>query len=52
MVTHHEVVDPGVACTADYPIVETTVPLGSDFEPGKEYTVTVNSDVTLTFVAE
>ena len=52
VVTHHEVVDPGVVCTADYPIVETTVPLGSDFEPGTEYTVTVNSDVTLTFVAE
>ena len=52
VVTHHEVVDPGVVCSADYPIVETTVPLGSDFEPGKEYTVTVNSDVTLTFVAE
>ena len=52
VVTHHEVVDPGVACTADYPIVETTVPLGADFEPGREYTVTVNSDVTLTFVAE
>ena len=50
IVTHHEVVDPGVACTADYAIVESTVPLGSDFEPGTEYTVTVNSDV-LTFVA-
>ena len=52
VVTHHEVVDPGVVCTADYPIVEMTVPLGSDFEPGREYTVTVNSDVTVSFVAE
>ena len=30
-VTHHEVADPYVICTADYPIVETTIPLGSDF---------------------
>ena len=52
VVTHHEVVDPGVVCTADYAIVETTVPLGSDFEPGQKYTVTVNSDVTVSFVAE
>ncbi len=52
VVTHHENVDPNVACTADLPIVETTVPLGGGFEPGREYTVTVNSDVTVSFVAE
>ena len=51
LVTHHENVEPDVACTADFPIIETTVPLGSDFEPGEEYTVTVNSDVTVSFVA-
>ena len=34
VITHHQVADPRVACTADYPVVETTVPLGSDFEPG------------------
>ena len=49
--THHEVADPFVVCTADYPILETLIPLGSDFEPGKEYTVRVNSDATQTFLA-
>ena len=51
-VTHHEVAEPNVICTADYPIVETSIPLGSDFEPGTEYTVTVNSETTETFVAQ
>ncbi len=50
-ITHHQVVDPLVMCTADYPVVETDVPLGSDFEPGVEYTVNVNSDTTRSFVA-
>ena len=50
-VTHHEVADQFVICTADYPIVETSIPLGSDFEPGVEYSITVNSDTTETFVA-
>ncbi len=50
-VTHHEVADPDVVCTADFPIIESAIPLGSDFEPGKEYTVSVNSDATTTFVA-
>ena len=40
-----------VACTADYRYHEFSVPLGTDFEPGKTYTVKVN-DVTRTFVAE
>ena len=50
-ITHHEVADPQVVCTADFPIVETDVPLGSDFEPGAEYTVNINDDTTVTFVA-
>ena len=50
-VTHHEVADPDVVCTADYPTVETYVPLGSDFEPGTEYTVTVNGDTVGSFTA-
>ena len=50
-ITHHEVADPFVACTADYPVVETLVPLGSDFEPGVDYTVSVNSETTRSFVA-
>ena len=51
VITHHEVADPLVVCTADYPVVETTVPLGSDFELGLEYTVTVNGDAVQSFVA-
>ena len=50
-VTHHEVADPSVICTADYPTLETSIPLGADFEPGQEYTVSVNSDTTHTFLA-
>ena len=52
VVTHHEVADPLTACTADYPIVETNIPLGSDFEPGKEYIVRVNSDTVVSFEAQ
>ena len=51
IVTHHEVSDLDVACTADYPIVETYVPLGSNFEPGVEYAVTVNGDSVGSFTA-
>ena len=50
-VAHHEVADPDVVCTADYPTVETYVPLASDFEPGTEYTVTVNGDTVGSFTA-
>ena len=51
-VTHHEVVDPLVTCTEGWsPAVETDVLLGSDFEPGMEYTVRVNSNTTKSFVA-
>ena len=51
LITHHQVADPNVVCTADYPVVETTVPLGADFEPGAEYTIVVNADTIVTFVA-
>ena len=51
VITHHEPADPDAVCTADYPIVETTVPLGSDFEPGIEYTVVVNGETRAAFVA-
>ncbi len=50
-ITHHYVVAKDVICTADYPIVETVVPLGADFEAGVEYTVSVNGDTTTSFVA-
>ena len=42
---------PFAVCTADYPTVETDVPLGADFEPGVKYTVSVNSDTVTSFVA-
>ena len=51
VITHHEVADPTVVCTADFPILETDVPLGSEFEPGAEYTVTVNNNTSATFIA-
>ncbi|MDE2824122.1 MAG: YbaY family lipoprotein [Chloroflexota bacterium] len=51
-ITHHEVADQMVICTADFPIVETVVPLGSDFESGEKYTVRVNSDKVTSFVAQ
>ena len=50
-ITHHEVADRLVACTADYPSVETVVPLGSGFEPGEKYEVRVNSEAAA-FVAQ
>ena len=51
VITHHEVADPNVVCTADFPILETDVPLGSDFNSGAEYTVNVNEDTSVTFFA-
>ena len=50
-ITHHQVADQSTICTMDYPVVETVVPLGSDFEQGMEYTVSVNSETTRSFVA-
>ena len=52
VVTHHEVADRLVVCTADFPIVETNIPLGSGFESGEKYTIRVNSDTTTSFVAQ
>ena len=52
IVTHHEVADQEVLCTADFPIIETSVPLGSDFESGEEYIVRVNTDITVPFEAQ
>ena len=51
IVTHHHVVAKEVICTTDYPIVETIVPLGADFEAGVEYTVVVNGEKNQSFVA-
>ena len=50
-VTHHEVAELRV-CTADYPVVETFVPLGADFESGREYEVVVNGELAERFEAQ
>ena len=42
LITHHEVTARNIACTEDYPTVETSIPLGADFEPGQKYTVNLN----------
>ena len=52
VITHHQVADPYAIWTADYPMVETLVPLGSDLGPSVEYTVSVNSDTEELFVAQ
>ena len=52
LITHHQVSYPDVVCTADFPEVETVVPLGSGYEPGAEYTVTINADTTTKFKAQ
>ena len=52
VITHHQVSDQQAACTRDYPLVETNVPLGSDFESGEKYTVKVNSETVTSFVAQ
>lgn len=51
-VTHHELADEFVICTTDFPIVETTIPLGSGFQSGVEYTVVVNEGTEVSFVAQ
>ena len=51
VITHHEVADRSAPCTADLPVVETIVPLGSGFESGVEYRVEINGALTRSFVA-
>ena len=48
---HHQVADPLARCTKDYPVDETLVPLDLDLEPGSEYTVVVNGEASVSFVA-
>lgn len=43
-ITHHQRIDPNVACTKDFPITETVVPLGADFAKGEKYTIIVNGE--------
>ena len=50
-ITHHQVADPDVVCTADFPIIETIVPLRPGFESGEQYTVSVNSGDKQSFTA-
>ena len=41
-----------MVCTAIYGMVENNLNLGSDFQPGRTYTVVVNGDVAETFLAQ
>ena len=52
--TYHEVApqEEPIICTADYPIEEVKIPLGSGFEPGKEYTIKINGEEEATFTAQ
>lgn len=50
-VSHLEISDPSIVCTAEYRSVETVVPLGTDFEPGNVYIVSVNVEPARTFEA-
>ena len=52
LITHHQVSDPSTVCIADFPVLETLVPLGSGYEPGMEYAVSINSGATTTFTAQ
>ena len=51
LITQHEISDPDVVCIADFPISETIIPLGTDFETGGEYSVRVNSEAEESFTA-
>lgn len=44
--------DKEIACTAIYGIVETSIPLGSAFDPDTTYTVIVNNDATASFTTD
>ena len=41
-----------VACTMAVSTTETSIPLGTDFESGETYTITVNEDTVVTFEAQ
>ena len=49
LITHHQVADPEVIYTKDFPIDETLVPLGPDFQPGDEQLATLNGKPLSTF---
>jgi putative lipoprotein len=51
-VTHLEVVDKNVPCARDLPVVTTQIYLGVEFTSGETYTVTLNDEVSETFVAQ
>ena len=51
--TYHGVADGApILCITDYPIKEVNIPLGQDFEPGREYTVTINGEEVVNFTAQ
>ncbi|MEE8337269.1 MAG: hypothetical protein V3R95_04350 [Dehalococcoidia bacterium] len=47
-ITHQQVVT-FAPCTADLPIVVTEIPLGTELAAGRDYTVTVNGQLSTTF---
>ena len=49
--TNSKPAEPRLACAQVYGIVETTIPLGKEFQSGSTYTIDVN-DATETFVAQ
>ena len=49
---HLEVTAQNVACTADYPVVVTEIPLGDGFESDQAYDVSVNGQATGSFVGQ
>ena len=49
VITHREIGEGPAICTADYPYVETIIPLGPGLEEGETYTATVNRDARVTF---
>ena len=52
LITYHTVADSSAHCTKDYPIVETVVPLSSDFESGIDYAVSGNAEPGMKFTAQ
>lgn len=50
-VTHHQVTDPQAICTRDYPVDETLVPLDLGLASGDQYTVRINVDTEVSFMA-
>ena len=49
VITHHRIADLSIVCTTEHRSVETVIPLGSAFEAGLVYSISVNSEPARTF---